>query len=345
MALSPIVKPLLDQVASLCLLSAEDTADLHRIAEAAQVKSRADVLGLCVYLLKARRFTVLAWGRQSIGKTHAFRELAESLRAPLWYLDADADPVFSRGFVPRCVQAAPLTDASPSDDDVIRHVLAQADRLQGEIALGVKAGQRGETSGMLLDTVTGWSSAVWSDFALIEKAALAAGKGKAAMGANRASGSTANLIKTATLRIFHAADGDPLSATPQAPGPYVLGAVAHAKALPRTNADGDAIMGSFDRWSLQLGGATGSAAKQVVDFALGFGIRQSPTDRAVKREFVYLDSDHTECKSRLGDETERAIAAKCAKTADLKGLVWGLFHHRVSLALAHLRERFPPVAS
>lgn len=344
---NPLVTKTINQIADLCALTPDQRAVWEKVCDPCNQARQVEVLGAT--LLAQRKFRIFAWGRAGSGKTRAFRKLAESLSRPIRYLSADEDTVHSTALDPVGVSIAPC----PKPDDqaaLLAHIIGNIKALRGAISAGAVDAKAGKVSGIVLDSLTMWASKIWEDFGSMEmlqtleklshEASGANVAGNVQMSGNRGNIATTAAIKAAGFSVYSAADGEILRDAWGAPGPVVLGVVAHAKSIPQTDQRGNPVMGSHRQWLLQLGPSTARDAMAVTQFALGFAIDTKPDEPIRQRQWEWDTQKHPNCKARLHDEDpyEIDLMRTCAKTCDLAGLVQGLYQHRTQREIDRLAK-------
>ena len=301
-------------------------------------------------LLSARRYRVLIWGIRGIGKTRAIRLLGASLKRPILVLDADQDSANNNapGVLRDVLAFPPAPTMDPAQ--LKAHIHQTLMDVNQAISSAQARLRSADVSGIVLDTISALNDALWGDFALTEIDRLEEGisnRGGGGMSAQRAGASTVQLIKTTMIRLWRAGDyraATALSDAPQAPGPYVVGALGHARSMPRIE-DGKAVFGSHDHYEIKLGPSVREDVMGTVDFALGFGVKRDPSKAttAADRVFTFDDLDHPMVKGRLAeiadDPEERKIAQAAGRKGDLVALVHGLYQRRISVALEQAARR------
>lgn len=337
-----LVTDIIERTSYLCNLDDDQAAVLH--AAANNLKTAQDAQALVRPLLSVRSFRLLLWGPPGSGKTYALRRLGETLvergSKPLFYLDADRDAAFSKGLDPQEVQVAPLLHAA-SGNEALEHIRNQVKNLINLIGKGVQSARDGKHAGYALDTITSWADVAWGAKSTMDLD-LTVGKGGAGDGtqmhANKIMAMVSMIIKNASIAIFTATDGNLLKDTPQVSGPFVTAMVAHAKSI---KADVKGGFGPHERWILDLGGRTAEAVFGKADFSLGFGLDKAPDKPASSYHFDFDKTKYAHVKARLPNADAVALAEKSAKTADVAGLVTGLYEMRVRDAIAHIAEQNP----
>ena len=329
-----LVTDIIERTAYLCNLNTDQAAVLH--AAANNLKTAQDAQALVQGLLGARSFRLLLWGPPGSGKTFALRRLAEALvdrgGKSLYYLDADRDSTPSRGFSPQIVQVPPMLTIG-SEEQCIAHIRTHVEMLIQQIGRGIDAARGGSHSGYVMDSITSWAEVPWNTKTLLEMSETFRKKDK--MQQQRTAGAVASLIKSATISLYHATDGNLLKETPQAPGPFVIATIAHAKS------ENSGYGTPHEKWVLSLGERTAEALLAKVDYSLGFGLDTAPKQKRSGYSFKYDQTTVPDVKARLDTQEARDLAEKCAKTADVAGLVTGLYEMRVRDAIAHIAEQNP----
>lgn len=296
-------------------------------------------------LLSARRYRVLIWGIQGIGKTRAIRQLGAALSRPIMILDTDQDAASTgaAGVIREELAFPPAPTLDPAQ--LRQHILATLTQVNNAVSAAQARLRSAEISGAVLDTISALHDTLWGDFALTDLDKLGEGvvnRGGGGRQGQMASASVVSLIQTTLIRLWRAGDyrsGNALSEAPQAPGPYIVGALAHARSIPKINDKGDAIMNSHSHYEIKIGQAIRTTVLGTVDFALGYGLKREPgaATRAQDRTFTFDDLVHPHVKGRVAeaedDPEERKIATAAANKGDLTGLVLGLYKRRIDRAL------------
>lgn len=335
------------KISFLLGLDEEQTA-IVRDYGAAVAQTPAALLAALYPLLSYRRTRLTIYGPEKIGKTTSILGLAKALHARsgrgIDILNADGDAQVSVAATAGYTASTPITFASFRGDPdsptaIAEHIGKMCQVLNRMNTIAAARLCSGQTSGVILDTVSAISSRLYAIAGLGEMDDLAQAGGKGAIAAMRLRMQVANIVRGAVVLTLSVGDwGDKvLTESPQISGPFVVGVVAHAKSMPQTK-DGAIVFGSHAAWSINLSDSVRAGLLQQSDHILAFGPKTTPTGTRTPhdRAFVFEGEPHVNARLVHGDDEERRIAVAAARKASLADYVLGLYDHRIRRGLALL---------